>query len=147
MRTTNALKLTTCWSIKVLSMCTGSISFTLRDLRERNNMGPNVQIKQECIPVGCVLPAAVAVQGGLHQVPPRPSTPQDQTPSPTRNPPPGTRLPQNQASPKTRSPWDQTPPPTRHPSGTRHPPVDRHTCKHITLPQTSVAGGNNLKMV
>ena len=27
--------------------------------------------KQECMPVGCVPPAAVAVRGGLHQAPPR----------------------------------------------------------------------------
>ena len=31
--------------------------------------------KQECIPVGCVPPAAVAVRGGLHQAPPGPGTP------------------------------------------------------------------------
>ena len=68
--------------------------------------------RQECIPVGCIPPAAVAVWEGLHQAPPGPGIPQDQVP------------------------LDQAPPRTRHP-----PPVDRMTdrCKHITLPQTSFA--------
>ena len=34
------------------------------------------KLKQECIPVGCVPPAAVTVLGGLHQAP----SPQDQPP-------------------------------------------------------------------
>ena len=56
--------------------------------------------KQECIPVGCVQPAAVAIRGGLHQTPPW-----------TRHP-----------LPDQASPWDQTPPTrTRHPLGSRHP--------------------------
>ena len=40
-------------------------------------VGEKKYLKQECIPVGCVPPAAVAVRGGLHQAPPR-----DQAPSP-----------------------------------------------------------------
>ena len=54
------------------------------------------------------------------------------------------------------TPWGHAPPATRHtpetshpvqdqpPPGTRHPPPcgQTHTCKHITLPQTSFAGGN-----
>ena len=77
--------------------------------------------EQECIPVGCVPPAAVAVPGGLHQ-----------EPSP------------DQAPPWEQTPLHQTPPWTRHPLGTRHLPVNRMTdrCKNITLPQTSFAGGN-----
>ena len=35
-------------------------------------------VEQECIPVGCVPPAAVAIPGGLHQ-PPREQTPPEQT--------------------------------------------------------------------
>ena len=55
--------------------------------------------KQECIPVGCVPPVAVAVGGCLHQAPP----------------------------------------------GTMHPPPGpTHACKHITLPQTSFAGGKDV---
>ena len=79
--------------------------------------------KQECIPVGCVPPAAVAVRGGLNQAPPQ-----------TRHPKPGTHL--EQAPPGTRpppgpgTPPDQAPPRTRHPQ-TRHPPVDRHTPVNI----------------
>ena len=30
-----------------------------------NYIGPDPNIKQECIPVGCVLPAAVAIPGGV----------------------------------------------------------------------------------
>ena len=45
------------------------------------------------------------------------------------------------------TPWDQAPPRTRHtlPRDQAHPPVNRitDTCKNITLPQTSFAGGNN----
>ena len=91
--------------------------------------------KQECIPVGCVPPAAVAVLGGLHQANPLPPgeqapLPRDQTPSP--------------------------PPRSRHPSGTRHPPRSRHpspvnrityTCKKHYLPATSFAGGKERKLM
>ena len=35
--------------------------------------------RQECIPVGCVPPAALAIPGGLHQAPPRADTPWEQT--------------------------------------------------------------------
>ena len=52
--------------------------------------------KQECIPVGCVPPAAVAV-GGVS---------------------------------------------TMHPPDHAPPCGQTHACKHITLPQTSFAGGN-----
>ena len=60
-------------------------------------------IKQECIPVGCVPPASVAIGGGLHQAPP-----QDQAPSPEQ------AHPLDQAPPRTWHPvepgtptWDQ----------------------------------------
>ena len=36
-------------------------------------------LKQECIPVGCIPPAAVAVRGGLHQAAPWKQTPWEQT--------------------------------------------------------------------
>ena len=84
--------------------------------------------------------------GGLHQ-----ATPQDQTSPGTRHPP-GPDTPQDQ-TPWTRhplgpgTPWDQAPPRTRPPGpdllrpGT--PCGQTHTCKHITLPQTSFAGSNN----
>ena len=46
-------------------------------------------IIQECIPVGCVPPAAVAVWGGdgLHQAPPPEETPRDQAPPSGADPP------------------------------------------------------------
>ena len=61
--------------------------------------------EQECIPVGCVPPAAVAIPGGLHQTlpgsrslldqtPPGADTPWDpreQTPTPQDQAPPGSR--------------------------------------------------------
>ena len=56
--------------------------------------------KQECIPVGCVVPTAVAVQGGLHQAPPGSRHP------PGPGSPPGSRHP-----PTTRHPPEQAPPP------------------------------------
>ena len=43
--------------------------------------------------------------------------------------------------PQDQTPLDQAP----HPHWTRHPPYGQaHTCKHITLPQTSFAGGHYL---
>ena len=73
----------------------------------------------ECIPVGCVPPAAVAIRGGLHQVPPLRTRP---PPGPGTTP--GTRKPPLLQG---RHPWDQAPPWSRHPSWdqapqSRHPP-------------------------
>ena len=60
--------------------------------------------KQECIPVGCVAPAAVAVLGGgLHQAPPW-----EQTPTPGPGPPEAD--PPDQAPPRADPPRDQAPP-------------------------------------
>ena len=64
-------------------------------------------MQQECIPVGCVTPAAVAVRGGLNQAP---CPPQDQAPPPETRHPPGTRHP---------------------PPGPGTPTVDRHTPVNI----------------
>ena len=66
-----------------------------------------ISLEQECIPVGCVPPAAVAVWGVSTRHPP-------QTRPPSQTPPPGTRHP---PSPRSRKPpgpdppWDQTPTP------------------------------------
>ena len=48
--------------------------------------------------------------------------------------PPGT--------PPTMPPWEQTPPGPCTPPGPSTPCGQTHACKHITLPQTSFAGGN-----
>ena len=77
-----------------------------------------MQIKQECIPVGCVPPAAVAVRWG--------SPPCNPPPSPRPDPPPTTRQPPGTRHPLGPDPQDQAPPGTRHP-----PPVDRHTPVNI----------------
>ena len=61
-------------------------------------VGRKICNKQECIPVGCVPPTAVAVGGGLHQAPPGTQVP------------PGSRPPQDQAPPPPPPPWEQTPP-------------------------------------
>ena len=61
--------------------------------------------EQECIPVGCVPPAAVAVPGGLHQAPPWEQTPWDQAPPQTRH-----------------LSWDQAPPPKQTPPRNQAPP-------------------------
>ena len=72
--------------------------------------------KQECIPIGCVPPVAVAVPGG----------------SPPGTPPPGRAHPPGGSTPREEAP-----------SRRKHPPCGQtHACKHITLPQTSFAGGN-----
>ena len=63
--------------------------------------------EQECIPVGCVPPAAVAGAGSLHQppppldhAPPGPGTPLDHAPpGPGTPPPPGPCTPLDQAPP------------------------------------------------
>ena len=93
--------------------------------------------RQECIPVGCVPPATVAVGGVVstrhpHGTrPPWDQTPQDQTP-------------QDQAPPRNRHPLGaSTPPGAGNPPGAGTTRGQTHTCKHITLPQTSFAGGNN----
>ena len=41
-----------------------------------------ISYRQECIPVGCIPPAAVAVRGGLHQAHPREQTPRSRPPRP-----------------------------------------------------------------
>ena len=68
--------------------------------------------KQECIPVGYVLPAALAIWGISTRHPPGADLP-------PRSRPPGP------ASPGGQTPWEQTPL-TRHPPGGRHPPRSRH---------------------
>ena len=86
--------------------------------------------KQECIPVGCVPPAAVAVRG-LHQAdplrsrPPRPGTPHWSRPP-------------RQQSPCCKACWDSTTPTARHagippamPAGIPPPPVNRMTVVKI----------------
>ena len=111
----------------------------------------NLKIKQECIPEGCLPPAAVAVTGrggvGLDQIPlnfhlgcgsgnlqgmlgPDP---------PGLGTPPGPGTPQGQAPPRTR----HTPRTKHTPQDQTHmPPVNRitDTCKNITLPQKFVCG-------
>ena len=124
--------------------------------------------KQECISVGCVPPAAVAVtDGGCGPGPDPPQLPPwvwAWTRSPSASPlgvgletpletwkacwnqtPQDQALPLGPGPPETRHiPKDQAPPAP----GTRHPPpVNRitDTLKNITLLQTSFAGGNNNK--
>ena len=79
--------------------------------------------KRECIPVGCVPP---------QQKPSGGSPPGSPSPR-SRHPPPGPgTTPLDQAPPQDQAPpWDQAP-----------PYGQTHACKHITLPQTSFAGGN-----
>ena len=106
-------------------------------------------IKQECIPVGCVPSAVVAVspgRGGVwpqcmlgYQPPPDQTPPPEQTPPRTRHCPPGPDTPQTRHTPGPDTPQDQTPSGTRHPleqtlPGTRHTPtLDRHACENIAF--------------
>ena len=76
------------------------------------------QYEQECIPVGCVPPAAEAIGGGVS----------------TRHPP-GPDPPGGGTPPRGGTPWEQTlpgagPPRSRHPPGPG-PPVDRQTPVNI----------------
>ena len=128
------------------------------------NLSSNYIFKQECIPVGCVLPAAVAIMGGvsthrhtpLEQGPPGAGTPLEQAP-------PGC----GPGDPPRCGPGDPLARPLNIPLGCGpgnlqdmlgytppnllqgmlgyhlqcmlgyHPPVNRitDTCKNITLPQ------------
>ena len=85
-------------------------------------------LKQECIPVGCVPSAAVAVppKGGLPQCM-LGYHPSDQAPPPREQTLPWTKYPPR-IDPREQTPPHQTP-------QTRHPPVDRmtDTCKNITF--------------
>ena len=108
----------------------------------------NSKRRQDCIPVGCVPSVTVAVcfgGGGS------PHTPLEQAPPhhppvadplwrrhPLEQAPPGTRHPPRPSTPLgPGNPPEQTPLP-----GPCTPPCgQRHACKHITLPQTSFAGG------
>ena len=85
---------------------------------------PKLVIKQShCIPVGCVLPAAVAI-GGV-SIPTHPGT---RHPSPGPGTPgPGT-LPRTRYHPRTRH---SPPPRTRPPMDQVPPPVDRHSSVNI----------------
>ena len=88
----------------------------------------NVMCEQESIPVGCVPPAC-----------------------PWQRPPGQRPPPRGQGSPRQRPPWTDAPwkehgtrqPDRRwHHTKTPPPPEDRQTCRNITLPQTSFAGGS-----
>ena len=92
-------------------------------------------IKQECIPVGCIPPVAIAIRGGLHQTPPRAGTPPDQTPPPEQTPPLGAGTPPDQAPPGA----DTPPPPWTE--------FLTHASENITFPQTLFAGGNYQKPI
>ena len=67
----------------------------------------NCNDKQECVPVGCVPPAAVAVLGGLHEPPPQSRPP----PMGAEPPPPGADPPEHTpgADPREQAhpPWGQ----------------------------------------
>ena len=79
-------------------------------------------VKQECIPVGCVPPAAVAISGGgLHT-----HSPEADTPLGVGTPGAGT--------PRSRPPRSRTPgadPPSRHPPRAGTPPVNRMTDRQV----------------
>ena len=101
----------------------------------------NIWTIKECIPVGCVPPAAVAVWGG---------SPPGTLPWTMHVPlGPGTPLPLDQAPPRPGTPLDQAPPGPDTPPAPG-PPLSTefltHACENITLPQTSFAGGKKWPM-
>ena len=103
-------------------------------------MNKKLFLKQECIPVGGVKSAAVAVsptgRGGVYlsacwDTTPPEADPPDQAPPRTR-----------QTIPPQAEPPDQAPPRTRHPPGSRHPPPpgagnhprgQTYACENITF--------------
>ena len=78
-----------------------SIIRCMREKYEKKLCTSVKQVKQECIPVGCLPPVAVAVPGGLHQAPHEQTNPLEEAP------PPGRKYP---------------PPRRKHPLGRKHPP-------------------------
>ena len=129
-------------------------------------------LKQECIPVGCVPPAAVAVGREVSTRHPQDHAPLwDHAPPGTMHPhppdqappgpctPPGTMHPldhapllgpcthQDHAPPGPCTPRPYTPFPPDHAPPRDHVPSSpcgqTHACKHITLPQTLFGGGKN----
>ena len=109
--------------------------------------------KEECIPVGCVPPTAVAVRGEPGSDSPQFPLGCGPGPDPTQlslgcgpgDPPGSDQTSPEQAPPRSRhAPQDQTPCP-----GSRHPPPPwteflTHACENITLPQTSFVGSRNI---
>ena len=93
---------------------------------------------QECIPVGCVPPAAVAVPGGLHQAPPGSRHPPGPGPSDRHNPPREQKPPRDQAPPGTRHSPEADPPDQALPLWKEsQTPVETLPCPNF------VAGGKN----
>ena len=125
-------------------------------------MHSEISVKQECIPVGCVLAARwpyawVCFRGAGGVSPkkskkkknwgggatPRTTTPPDHNPPehpPCRTRPPQTRPdPPDQTPPKTRPPRPDTVPPGPDPLGLSTPPCGQtDACKNITLATTSL---------
>ena len=123
----------------------------------------NCKKQQECIPVGCIPSAAVAISPGgvclsaCWDTNPSKQTPQEQTPPPeqtpqSRHPPGADPSEQTPSIPQSRppradtlrgadTPPEQMPPKSRHspreqtPPQSRHSPVDKmtDTCKNITF--------------
>ena len=79
-----------------------SIIRCMREKYEKKLCTSVKQVKQECIPVGCLPPVAVAVPGGLHQPPP-----------PWADQPPG----------RSTSPWEEVPPQEEAPLWEEAPPL------------------------
>ena len=99
---------------------------------------------QECIPVGCVPPASVAVSPATH---PRNHTcPPCHVHTHTTPPPPCLPLAMHAPPPLPSTPsLPHMPPPCT-------PPLlwtegMTHTCENITLPKTPFAGGNNISLL
>ena len=125
--------------------------------------------RQECIPVGCVLPAAVAVTGGLHsplganppeQAPPEQGPPPEWTWSPPLGQiplnfplgcgpgdPPPSQIPLNfplgVGLETCKVCWDTTPPsqrPAGRHAGIQPPPLRRPAARHAGIPPARHAG-------
>ena len=104
--------------------------------------------EQECIPVGCILPAAVAIRGVSTRHPQSRHAPQSRPhlgADPPAADPPARHAgipPAMHAgiAPPCKACWDTT----CNACWDSTPPVNRMTsrCKNITLPQTSFAGSN-----
>ena len=102
-------------------------------------------MEQECIPVGCIPPAAVAIGGVSNRHPP-PQTTQPQGPgTPWDQAPSQTRYHLEQAPPRPDTPGSDTSLEQVAP-GSRHPPVDRHRSVNI-LPSPKLRLRAVVKMI
>ena len=111
---TKSVEFPQCAHFLEVNYCLEVLIAHLRNIALLSGYGMKRNFKQECIPVGYVPPAAVAVRGVSTRHPPGPDSLQQVTPeagTPPGPDPPGTRHPLGPGTPPDQAPpQDQTPP-------------------------------------